>query len=304
MPRSRISGSLSRRLLFSYSNLCRDLHDKESGMNAQPQASDLKTLKERQQGAWASGDYAMLGSTFVIISERLCEAVDLRAGQEVLDVATGSGNTALAAARRFCGVTGVDYVPDLLKRARERAAAERLRVAFQEGDAENIPFPDASFDVVLSTIGAMFAPDQERTAGELLRVCRSGGKIGMANWASDGFIGEMLRVHARYLPPPPGLKPPVLWGTEERVRELFGDGITSLQNTRRVFSFRYRSVEHYWDFMRTHNGPTIKAFQALDATARENLTGELMDLTRRFNRSGDETMVVPADYLEIVATRR
>ncbi len=273
-------------------------------MNAQPQASDLKTVKERQQGAWASGDYAMLGSTFVVISERLCEAVDLRAGQEVLDVATGSGNTALAAARRFCGVTGVDYVPDLLKRARERAAAERLRVAFQEGDAENIPFPDASFDVVLSTIGAMFAPDQERTAGELLRVCRSGGKIGMANWASDGFIGEMLRVHARYLPPPPGLKPPVLWGTEERVRELFGDGITSLQNTRRVFSFRYRSVEHYWDFMRTHNGPTIKAFQALDATARENLTGELMDLTRRFNRSGDETMVVPADYLEIVATRR
>jgi ubiquinone/menaquinone biosynthesis C-methylase UbiE len=273
-------------------------------MNRQPEASDLEVIKERQQRSWASGDYAMLGSTFVVISELLCEAVDLRSGQEVLDVATGSGNTALAAARRFCEVTGVDYVPDLLKRARERAAAERLRVSFQEGDAENVPFPDATFDVVLSTIGAMFAPDQQRAAGELLRVCRAGGTIGMANWVPDGFIGEMLRVHARYLPPPPGLEPPVLWGTEERVRELFGEYVASLQATRRVFFFRYRSVEHYWDFMRTHNGPTIGAFQALDATARENLEGELMELTRRFNRSGDGTMIVPADYLEIVATRR
>lgn len=273
-------------------------------MNAQPQTSDLEAVKERQQRSWALGDYAMLGSTFVVISELLCEAVDLRSGQEVLDVATGSGNTALAAARRFCEATGVDYVPALLERARERAAAERLRVAFREGDAENIPFPDASFDAVLSTIGAMFAPGQERTAGELLRVCRPGGKIGMANWTPGGFIGESLRVHARYLPPPPGLKPSVLWGSEERVRELFGEGVASLRVTRRVFFFRYRSVEHYWEFMRTHNGPTIRAFRALDATARENLAGELMDLTRRFNRSGDETMVVPADYLEIVATRR
>jgi len=273
-------------------------------MDTQPQTPDLAAIKERQQRAWASGDYAVVGTTLLVVGELLCEAVDLRPGQKVLDVATGSGNTALAAARRFCEVTGIDYVPALLERGRERASAERLRVTFQEGDAENIPFPNASFDVVLSTIGTMFAPDQEKTASELLRVCRPGGKIGLVNWTPDGFIGEGLRVYARYLPPPPGLKPPVLWGTEEWLRELFGKDVTSLRVTRRTFFFRYRSAEHYWNSMRTYNGPTIRAFQALDAAEQESLARELMELTHRFNRSGDETMVVPGDYLEVAAIRR
>ena len=273
-------------------------------MNTQPQVPDLAEVKERQQRAWASGDYSVLGAAFVIISELLCEAVDLRPGQRVLDVATGSGNTALAAARRYGEVTGIDYVPALLERGRERAAAERLPVAFQEGDAEDLSFPDAAFDVVLSTIGAMFAPDQEKTADELLRVCRPGGRIGLANWTPDGFVGGILRVHARYLPPPPGLKPPVLWGTEERLHELFGQDVTSLRVTKRTFFYRYPSPEHYWNLMRTYNGPTIRAFQALDAEVQENLVAELIELTHRLNRSGDETMVVPGDYLEVVAIRR
>ena len=264
---------------------------------------DPGTIKERQQLAWASGDYAMFGAAFLIISELLCEAVDIRPGQEVLDVATGSGNTALAAARRFGGTTGIDYVPALLERGRERAAAERLEVAFREGDAESIPFPDASFDVVLSTVGVMFAPDQEKAAGELLRVCRPGGRIGLANWTPDGFAGELGSLFGKYLPFSPGLKPPVLWGTEERLRELLGGGTENLRIARRSFVFRYRSVRHYLEVLETQLGPTRETFRALDPARRENLVGELVDLIGRFNRSGDETMVVPSDYLEVVVTR-
>ncbi len=264
---------------------------------------DLAAIKERQQKAWASGDYAKFGATLLIMSELLCEAVDLRPGQKVLDVATGSGNTALAAARRYGEVTGIDYVPALLDRGQERAAAERLEVAFREGDAEDIPFPDASFDVVLSTVGAMFAPDQERAAGELLRVCRPGGKIGLANWTPDGFAGEMGSLFGRYLPLSPGLKPPTLWGTEERMRELLG-GVGRLQILRRSFVFRYRSVRHYLNVLQAHLGPTRETFRALDPAKRENLVGELAELIDRFNRSDDETMVVPSDYLEVVVTKR
>lgn len=274
-------------------------------MNAQPNPPDLAGIKERQQRAWASGDYTMVGAAFLIISELLCEAVDLRSGQKVLDVATGSGNTTLAAARRFCEVTGMDYVPALLERGRERAAAERLEVAFREGDAEDIPFPDASFDVVLSTVGAMFAPDQEKAAGELLRVCRAGGKIGLACWTPDSFTVEMNDVFARYLPPPPGLKPPALWwGTEEGLRELLGGGLEDLRTVRRSFMFRYRSIGHYLEMLQTHLGPTREAFRRLDSEQKEGLEGDLTDLIGRFNRSGDGTMVVPSDYLEIVAVRR
>jgi len=272
-------------------------------VNAQPQPLDLAAIKKRQQKAWASGDYAMFGATLLIMSELLCEAVDLRPGQRVLDVATGSGNAALAAARRFGEVTGIDYVPALLKRGRERAAAEQLEVAFRDGDAENIPFPDAYFDVVLSTAGVMFAPDQEKAADELLRACRAGGKIGLANWTPDGFAGEMGSLFGRYLPLSPGLKPPVLWGTEERLRELLDSGANSLQIARRSFVFRYRSIRHYLDVLQTHLGPTRETFLALDPVMRENLVGELVDLIGRFNRSDDETMVVPSDYLEVVVTR-
>ncbi|MBA2714927.1 MAG: class I SAM-dependent methyltransferase, partial [Rubrobacteraceae bacterium] len=263
---------------------------------------DLATIKERQQLAWASGDYAMYGAALLIMSELLCEAVDLRPGQTVLDVATGSGNTALAAARRSCETTGIDYVPALLERGRERAAAERLEVAFREGDAESIPFPAASFDVVLSTVGVMFAPDQEKAAGELLRVCRSGGRIGLANWTPDGFAGEQGSLFGKYVPFAPGLKPPVLWGTEERLRELLGGGTRDLRIARRSFVFRYRSVSHYLEVLQTHLGPTREALLALDPARRENLVGELVDLIGRFNRSHDETIVVPSDYLEVVGT--
>jgi len=240
----------------------------------------------------------------MIVSELLCEAVDLRAGQRVLDVATGSGNTALAAARRWCEVTGIDYVPALLERGRERAAAERISITFQEGDAEQIPFPDSSFDAVLSTFGAMFAPNQERAAQELLRVCRPGGKIGLANWTPDGFVGTYFRAIVQYAPPPPGLTPPILWGTEERLRELFGESVASLQITRRSVVARYRSVQHWLEIFRTYFGPTLKAFEVLDAAGQENLARDLVSVVLRFNRSGDETIVIPSDYLEVVATKR
>lgn len=273
-------------------------------MNAQPQPPDLAEIKERQQKAWASGDYAVFGAALLIMSELLCEAVDLRPGQKVLDVATGSGNTALATARRYGEVTGIDYVPALLERGRERAVAERLEVAFQEGDAESIPFPDTSFDVVLSTVGVMFAPDQEKAARELLRVCRPGGKIGLASWTPESFAAEMPRVFAQYVPPPPGLESPSRWGAEEHVRELLGDGIGELRTTWRSFVFRYRSVRHYLETLKTHLGPTRQAFESLNPAERESLEGDLAALVDRFNRSGDGTMVVPSEYLEVVAVKR
>lgn len=269
----------------------------------QPQAPDLNAIKERQQKTWAAGNFARIGNSLVLISERLCEAADLRAGQKALDVATGSGNTAISAARRFCEVSGVDYVPDLIEQARERAGAEQLQVAFEVGDAEDLPYPDGSFDVVLSTLGVMFAPDQKRTASELLRVCRSGGKIGLANWTPDGFIGQMFRTIGAHVPPPPGMDPPPLWGTEERLRELFGEGISSLQTTRRAYLFRYPSAQYYVEYFRDYYGPTLKAFEALDAEGQNALSQDLRKLLQSYNASGDETLVVPSDYLEAVAIR-
>jgi ubiquinone/menaquinone biosynthesis C-methylase UbiE len=265
---------------------------------------DLEAIKTRQQKTWASGDYAMVGGTLVVMAENLCEAADLRPGQRVLDVATGSGNTALAAARRFCDVTGVDYVPALLERARERAAAERLSIDFREADAEALPFEDASFDVVLSTVGAMFAPNQERTAAEIARVCKPGGKIAMANWTPEGFIGQLFKLTGFYVPPPAGLKGPVLWGTEGRIRELFADRVAALHTTKKTFTFRYRSADHWLGFFRDYYGPTLKAFESLDTfQVREEYARDILALIERFNRSGDETMAVPSEYLEVVAVR-
>jgi SAM-dependent methyltransferase len=266
--------------------------------------TDLIAIKGRQQQTWSSGDFDVIARTTPIKAEMLCEAVDLHAGQQVLDVATGSGNTAIAAARRWCEVTGIDYVPSLLARARERAAAEGLTITFKEGDAEAIPFPNASFDVVLSTFGTMFAPNQAQAADELLRVCRPEGKIGMANWVPDSFIGEYFRVTSGYVPPAAGLKSSFVWGTEEGLRNLLSDGITSVKVVRRSFVFRYRSVEHWLDVFRTYYGPTLKAFAALDAKGQEDLARDLLALAQRFNHSGDDTMAVPADYLEVVAIRK
>jgi SAM-dependent methyltransferase len=264
---------------------------------------DLETIKTRQQKVWSSGDYAMVGGALVVVSENLCEAVDLRPGRSVLDVATGSGNTALAAARRFCNVTGVDYVPELLERGRERAAAERFSIDFREGDAEALPFEEGAFDVVLSTFGVMFAPNQERTASEMARVCRPGGKIGMANWTPGGFIGQLFKLTGGYVPPPPGLKAPSLWGTEARLGELFGGSASAMAATRRAFTFRFPSAEHWLEFFRSYYGPTMKTFEALDDAGREAYARDILGLIERFNRSDDETMVVPSEYLEVVVTR-
>lgn len=260
---------------------------------------DIATIKQRQQVAWAAGDYAAVGARLVLTAELLCEAVDLRAGERVLDVACGNGNATLAAARRFCQAVGVDYVPSLLARARQRAQAEGLDASFQEADAEALPFPDASFDVVLSTCGAMFAPDQEQTASELLRVCRPGGRIGMVNWAPDSYVGELFRTIGRHLPPPPGLRPPVLWGSEERLRELFGPGVT-ISAPPRSFLWRYPSAEHQVEFFSTFYGPANKALASLGTDGAADLKAEMLEAVRRFDVSDDATLVLRMDYLEAV----
>jgi len=272
---------------------------------AEQQPVDLEAVKQGQQHMWSQGDFAVIATTQQIVGERLCETVDLLPGERVLDVACGSGNTAIAAARRFADVTGIDYVPALLERARERAAAEGLEIEFLEGDAEALPFDDATFDCVLSTFGVMFAPDQERAAAELLRVCRPGGRIGMANWTPDGFVGKVFATTTSHVMPdgpPPGLKPPPLWGTEERLRELFGDEVTELVVQRTECVFRFHSPEHWGDVFRTYFGPTKVAFETLGDDA-DALAEELLDLARRSSRGGERAMIVPGEYVEVVATR-
>ena len=209
-----------------------------------------QAIKARQQGAWSSGDYAVVGTTLQIVGEELCEALDLRAGQKVLDVAAGNGNVSLAAARRWCDVVATDYVPALLERARERADAERLSIEFREADAEALPFADASFDVVVSTFGVMFTPDQDRAAAELVRVCRRGGKIGLANWTPEGFIGQLFKTIGKHVPPPPGARSPALWGTRARLAELFEPHAASIESAQRHFVFRYRSPEHWLEIFK------------------------------------------------------
>ena len=268
------------------------------------QTPDLTTIKGRQQKAWSSGDYGKVGVTLLVIAEALAEAVDLHPGQRVLDVACGNGNASLAAARRFCEVVGIDYVPMLLDEGRQRAKADGLAVDFREGDAENLFFPDSSFDVVLSTIGVMFAPNQEKAASELLRVLRPGGKIGMANWVPDGYVGDLFRTIGRHVPPPSGLKPPFRWGTEEGLRELLGEGAGSLQTRRRSFVWRFPSARHHVEFMRGYYGPLYRAFETLDEEGQKALEENLISVVEHYNRSGNGTAVWPADYLEVVATRR
>jgi len=263
--------------------------------------SILAAIKQRQQATWASGDFAIIGTTLQIVGETLAEAADVRAGEKVIDVAAGNGNATLAAARRFASVTSTDYVPHLLEKASHRASAEGLTVAFQVADAEALPFPDQTFDVALSTFGVMFTPQHERAAAELVRVVRPGGRIALANWTPAGFLGELFKVMAKYVPAAPGLRSPMLWGDPAHIVELFG--ARSLRAECRTFKFRYRSAAHFVEVFRAFYGPTHKAFAALDTEAQAALTAELTALLERRNVAGPGSLVVPAEYLEIVVTR-
>jgi len=280
---------------------CRPIHQEPTAMNA---PVDFTALKTRQQTAWASGDYAVIGTTLQLVGELLAEACDLRFDEEVLDVAAGNGNATLAAARRGCRVTSTDYVAGLLEHGAERARADGLQVTFQAADAEALPFGDAQFDAVLSTFGVMFSPDQPRVAAELVRVCKPGGRIGLANWTPDSLVGRMFKVLGRQLPPPAGLLPPSLWGVETHLRSLFGDSAASVQVTPRIFNFRYRSAAHFVDVFRQWYGPVHKAFAALPAEQAQVLQHDLIELLNETNTAGAASLVVPSAYLEVVITRR
>ena len=264
---------------------------------------DFTAIKKRQQATWASGDFSVVASRIVYQAEHLCETAELQAGWRVLDVATGSGNAALAAARRGCEAVGVDYVPALLEHGRSRAEIEHLDVEFVEGDAENLPFADASFDAVISIYGVMFAPNQRRAAEELARVCRPGGGIALASWTPDGFIGDTFRIFARYLPPARGLKPPMLWGDEGHLRSIFGNAIASMKSYRRTAIFRFRTAEENVSFFRTYYGPTLRAFEALEPAKRDSLFKDLAALAHDYNGNRGEPMAIRADYLETVIER-
>ena len=266
-------------------------------------AVDLAAIKGRQQIAWGSGDYAVVGTTLQIVGESLCEAIDLRSNQRVLDVAAGNGNATLAAARRFAEVVSTDYVAALLERGRERANADHLAVTFKEADAEALPFDDASFDVVLSTFGVMFTPNQAQAAQEMLRVVRPGGKIGLANWTPESFIGQLFKTIGKYVPPAPGLKSPALWGTRAHVEALFGPE-ASVAAESRHFVFRYKSPSHMLEIFRSYYGPVLKAFAAIDPPARESLEKDIRALMDKFNTARDGTLVVRSEYLEVIATRK
>ena len=271
---------------------------------ASPPFVDLAAVKARQQAAWSAGNYAVVGTTLQIVGEILCEALDLRAGSRVLDVASGNGNATLAAARRWCDVTSTDYVSSLLESGRTRARAEGHTIEFQEADAENLPFPNASFDAVMSTFGVMFTANQDKAASELARVCKPGGKIGLANWTPESFIGQLFKTIGKYIPPAPGLKSPALWGTKARLEELFGNTAKEIRTTSREFVFRYRSPAHWIEVFRTYYGPMNKTYGALDAERQAAFTQDLLALMESRNRSGDRTLVLPSEYLEVVIERK
>lgn len=265
-------------------------------------APDFTAVKAKQHAAWSSGDYTVVGTTLQIVGESLCEAVDLRSNQRVLDVAAGNGNASLAAARRFALVTSTDYVVDLLERGRERAAAEHLNIVFQQADAEDLPFADESFGVVLSTFGVMFTPNQQQAATELVRVCKRGGKIGLANWTPDGFIGQIFKTVGKHVPPAPGTRSPAMWGRREHLDELFGSyGMISAQS--RTFTMRYRSADHWLEIFRTYYGPVLKAFAALDPRRQAELEADIRALIAEYNIAKDGTAVIPSEYLEVVVSR-
>jgi SAM-dependent methyltransferase len=267
-------------------------------------APDFAAIKRKQQATWASGDFAVVGTTLQIVGEQLAEAADICAGEKVLDVAAGNGNATLAAARRFAEVTSTDYVPALLDRGSARAAAEGLAVRFLPADVEQLPFADGEFDAVLSTYGVMFAPDHATSAAEMLRVLRRGGRIGLANWTPQGFIGRLFKVIGAHVPPPAGVKSPALWGTEAHLRALFGAAASGMRCESRHFNFRYRSAAHWVQIFRDFYGPTHKAFAALDAAGQAALERDIVALLVEFNTAGERSLVVPSEYLEVVITKK
>ncbi len=271
-------------------------------MNIAIPQPDYAAIKAKQQASWGAGDYAVIGTTLQIVGERLIEAIDLRAGENVLDVAAGNGNATLAAARQHANVTSTDYVGALLERGRERAEAERLTVIFKEADAEALPFADDSFDAVISTFGVMFTPNQEKSASEMSRVTRKGGRIGMANWTPESYIGQLFRIIGKHVPPPAGVKSPSLWGSEAQLAELFPG--QNVKATKQLFHFRYHSAEHWLDTFKTWYGPTNRAFAALDEAGQAALQSDILELLRRMNRGGNGTLIVPSEYLEVVVGKR
>lgn len=265
---------------------------------------DFEAIKTKQRGAWGSGDYAIVGVTLQIVGEMLAEAADIGPGEKVLDVAAGNGNATLAAARRFCDVTSSDYVPELLEKGRVRAEAEGMDVTFKMADAENLPFRNNEYDAVMSTFGVMFTPNQEKAAAEMMRVCRPGGRVALANWTPDGFIGQLFQTIGRHVPPPAGVRSPALWGVEARLETMFGEGASDISATRRNFAFRYRSTHHWLDLFRSFYGPVLKAFEATPAELRDALAADLIETAERFNRAEDGSMITEAEYLEVVITKK
>jgi ubiquinone/menaquinone biosynthesis C-methylase UbiE len=265
---------------------------------------DFAAIKERQRAGWETGDYPRVGNTLQIIAENLVVAAGVGAGQHVLDVACGQGNAALAAARRFARAAGVDYAANLLDQGRERAAAEHLDVTFTEGDAEQLPFTDGTFDAVLSTVGVMFAPNQEQAAAELLRVTRPGGKIALASWSPDSLVGSLFKTISKYAPPPAGVKSPMLWGSESRLSELFGDAVEWVSLTKRTFEFCYHTPEHFSEWFRLYYGPITRLAGTLDEETQARFAADLAEVPKPFNRATDGTVLAAGDYLEAVGVRR
>ncbi len=277
---------------------------KRPKQEAPTDSPDLAAIKVRQQAAWSSGDYAVVGTTLQIVGEELCETLDLSAGSKVLDVAAGNGMASLAAARRWCDVVSTDYVPSLLERGRARALAEGLPIEFKVADAEALPFTDDAFDAVVSTFGVMFTPNQDKAASELMRVCKSGGQIGLTNWTPEGFIGQLFKTLGKHLPPPSAAKSPLLWGTRARLTEMFGPAAAWVKTESRHFNFRYRSAQHFIEVFKTYYGPMLKAFSALETAQQNRLERDLYELIARMNRADGESMVVPSEYLEVVIMKR
>ncbi len=271
--------------------------------DAPPSPPSLEAVKTKQQGAWASGDYAIVGTTLQIVGEQLCETINLSSGSKVLDVAAGNGNATLAAARRFCDVTSTDYVDTLLAKGAARAEAEGLTVSFQTADAENLPFADNTYDVVMSTFGVMFTPDQAKAASELMRVIKPGGTIALANWTPESFIGQLFKTIGKYIPPAPGVSSPALWGTQQRLEEFFAKDAASITLHPRSFIFRYQSPDHFMHIFRTFYGPTHKAFLALDEDGQAGLDADIRALIDQFNRATDGTMVAPGAYVDAIITK-